>query len=80
MRLIVSLYVDASLGLVAVEDRQYHEGFLLVKEIDGLLEELGDQTSLTASQTANLPDLGVHDGRELDMLSLFDLIIFHISV
>jgi hypothetical protein len=41
MRLIVSLDVDAPLGLVAVEDRQDHEGFLLVQEIDGLLEELG---------------------------------------
>ena len=80
MRLIVSLDVDASLGLVAVEDRQDHEGFFLVQEIDGLLEELGDQTSLTANQTAHLPDLGVHDGRELDMLSQFDLIIFHVSV
>lgn len=61
MRLIVSLDVYAPLGLFAIEDRQDHEGFLLVEEIDGLLEELGYQTSLTAVQTANLPYLRVHD-------------------
>jgi len=79
MRLIVSLDVDAPLGLLAVEDRQDHEGFLLVQEIDGLLEELGYQTSLRAIQTAHLPDLGFHDGRKLDMLSLFNLNIFHVT-
>jgi len=79
MRLIVSLDVDAPLGLLAVEDRQDHEGFLLVQEIDGLLEELGYQTSLRAIQTAHLPDLGLHDGRKLDMLSQFDLNIFHVT-
>lgn len=51
----------------------------MVQEIDGLLEELCYQTSLRAIETAHLPYLGVHDGRKLDMLSQFDLNIFHVT-
>lgn len=79
MGLIVSLNVDTTLSLFAVEDRQDHEGFLMVQEIDGLLEELCYQTSLRAIEAAHLPYLGVHDGRKLDMLSQFDLNIFHVT-
>jgi hypothetical protein len=69
----MSLYINATRSLVAVEYREDHERFLLVEEINSLLEKLCNQRSLLSIEAVQLPDLWIKDRWEHSMLGDFFL-------